>query len=264
MPTTSDLTSPTVGSRFRLPNNPVLILSTGARYLHVESEYPGLTEGDEEDEERLDNFISFFTEEYLQIIVDSHHVITPPAPPVCIPRRPGPPGRTIYDTQMHGFDLVFAASQDSINSSLAALYTTSLRLRKWTYKDTFRAKFRPMTLRLLTSNSALVWVHLQSAAIRIQSSGSKPDNEEYQLSDWGLAFEVDIKVCSQTELTGGVSERHRKTFAFQTHGDREDRVLQHIYLDFERKCYSSLPIYDYILIPHIQRCPVPAHAFDFR
>ena len=56
-------------------------------------------------------------------------------------------------------------------------------------------------------------------------------SSSHEFSDWRLAFEVELKIGSHDELEGVSSEQYKKSTAWEKHGNRSDRELQHIYLD---------------------------------
>lgn len=74
---------------------------------------------------------------------------------------------TIQRTKMCGFDQVVAISQGSLNAQFATLCTSAHGiLHHWHYKEFFSATFRPLTVRLLSNNRAIVWVHLQGGHLK--------------------------------------------------------------------------------------------------
>ena len=52
-----------------------------------------------------------------------------------------------------------------------------------------------------------------------------------EFQNWRLAFEVELKMCTQEELEGSSSPIYKATPAYQKHGTQSDRVLKHVYLD---------------------------------
>ena len=73
---------------------------------------------------------------------------------------------TVQRTKMYGVDQVVAVSQGSLNAQFVTLCATQGVLHLWNYEDFFAATFKPMSLRLLSSNRAIVWVHLQGGHLK--------------------------------------------------------------------------------------------------
>lgn len=64
---------------------------------------------------------------------------------------------------------------------------------------------------------------------------SSARSEQYEFRDWRVAFEVDLKMCSQSELEGATSTTYTSSQQYERHGHMADRELRHIYLDFQRE-----------------------------
>ncbi|KAI0706320.1 hypothetical protein C8Q76DRAFT_818580 [Earliella scabrosa] len=149
--------------------------------------------------------------------------------------------KTIQRTKMFGFDQVVAISQGSINAQLSALsaHMQSIFYR-WKYEDFFEASFKPMSVRLLSHNRAIVWVHSQGGHLKtLQGSVPWDGSMNFQFGEWRLAFEVKLKMCSQTELEATCSDACKKGPAYDKHGSQFDRELHHIYLDLHNAEYLN-------------------------
>ena len=73
----------------------------------------------------------------------------------------------VQRTKMFGFDQVVAISQDSLNAHFATLYTAAQSiLYRWNYDEFFSTTFRPLSVRFLSNNRAIVWVHLHSGHLK--------------------------------------------------------------------------------------------------
>ncbi|KZT65463.1 hypothetical protein DAEQUDRAFT_524238 [Daedalea quercina L-15889] len=143
---------------------------------------------------------------------------------------------------MFGFDQVIAISQSTINAFFESLWTDGQNHRhsdhslvKWRYEEFFNARFKPMTLRLLSNGRAIVWVHLEHGHLKVLKNRLPwSESEKYHFENWHLAFEVDLKKVVHTELH--VSEswtgKYKDSLVYKEHGGREDRILEHITLDF--------------------------------
>lgn len=75
---------------------------------------------------------------------------------------------------IHGFDQVIAISQSTINAFLQSLWSGGQNHRhsdhalvKWHYEEFFNARFKPITLRLLSNGRAIVWVHLEHGHLKV-------------------------------------------------------------------------------------------------
>ena len=77
-------------------------------------------------------------------------------------------------TDLNGFDHVSAVSQAAINAHFKNPWTVAhnskntvdATLARWTYEQYFTSTFQPVTLRLLSKNRALIWVHLQDGWLK--------------------------------------------------------------------------------------------------
>ncbi|CDO76097.1 hypothetical protein BN946_scf184649.g23 [Trametes cinnabarina] len=234
---------------------------SSARYHHGLSKYPDIQEADVQHDHYCNIIVDFFSDEYLQIlrvaryhIIYSHHALVQTVGSVEFTGEaegswgqievsdPGPhsgkvPSRdTIQHAKMYGFDQVVAISQDSINAQFSML--SHALFRTWSYSEAFSATFKPLSMQLLTGNRAIVWVHLASGQLKTLRDG-KPDNEcePYEFKQWRAAFEVELKSCNQAELEGHSSATYKATSAYQKHGNKDDRVLRHIYLDLSSAEY---------------------------
>ncbi|KAL4248925.1 hypothetical protein ABKN59_007566 [Abortiporus biennis] len=144
-------------------------------------------------------------------------------------------------TDMCGFDQITAISQASLNEHFRSLWQVARSGREkslysWKYEEFFEATFKPISLRLLSNGRAIVWVHLQGGFLKtLRNWVPWNESKKYNFEDWSLAFEVNLKMCSHSDVDGVSSDWFKKfeeSYAFKEHGKHEDRVLKHLYLDF--------------------------------
>ncbi|EMD39997.1 hypothetical protein CERSUDRAFT_112242 [Gelatoporia subvermispora B] len=150
----------------------------------------------------------------------------------------------IAKTSMHGFDQVIALSQASIDAHFAGLWASyagksghyAALLAKWQYGEYFSASLKPITVRLLSNNRALISITLESGHSHpLKDRDLEPSaDEKYKFENWRLSFEVELKACKHEDLD--VSEAWQSKFTdsdiWKQHGNVKDRYLRHIYLDF--------------------------------
>ncbi|OSD05189.1 hypothetical protein PYCCODRAFT_1443501 [Trametes coccinea BRFM310] len=143
---------------------------------------------------------------------------------------------TIHHAKMYGFDQVVAISQRSLNVQLSML--SHALLQSWAYGDAFSASFKPLSVRLLSDNRAIVWINLLNGKLKTLRDG-KPRNDapSHEFKNWLVAFEVDLKLCTQAELERHYSSACHESAAYKRHGNKADRHLQHICLDFSTARY---------------------------
>ena len=72
---------------------------------------------------------------------------------------------------MGGFDQVTVISQGSINSHFQQLWQASQAsdessLSKWSYDQFFKATFKPIQVRLLSNERAIIWITLQEGSLK--------------------------------------------------------------------------------------------------
>ncbi|KAI8986088.1 hypothetical protein BD414DRAFT_416881 [Trametes punicea] len=243
---------------------------TNARYHHGLSSFTDVKEDDALANQYCDLIVSFFTEEYLHILHGARYhiiyfhstrvekIVTGPidvaeeaegnwgievvdGSGVMVSSR-----ETIQRTKMYGFDQVVAISQGSINAQLALISHTLFR--SWCYGESFSVTLKPLSLYLLSNNRAIVWVSLTSGKLKTLDDGKPCDNPLHEFKDWRVAFEVELKMCTEAELEGSSSATYKATPAYQKHGHKPDRELKHIYLDFQTAEY----IHDYSQYPDLQ------------
>ncbi|EIW59592.1 uncharacterized protein TRAVEDRAFT_122355 [Trametes versicolor FP-101664 SS1] len=236
---------------------------SNARYHKALSSYPGLDETDDITLDYYDLIIAFFSEEYLQILYNAHyHILYSHDTRWETIRKmrfdsqedsdgswwslelgdsSGVSSReTIQRTKMFGFDQVTAVSQGSLNAQFSA--TSYVAFHSWAFESYFSASYKPFSLHLLSNNRALVWVHLANGNLKTLKDWALWDgSEQYEFRDWRVAFEVDLKMCSQSELEGATSTTYTSSQQFERHGHMADRELRHIYLDFQHAEY----VHDY-------------------
>ncbi|EMD31462.1 hypothetical protein CERSUDRAFT_69274 [Gelatoporia subvermispora B] len=150
----------------------------------------------------------------------------------------------IAKASMHGFDQIIALSQASIDAHFAGLWASYAEksghyasiLAKWQHDEYFSVSLKPITVRLLSHNRALVSIFLSSGYLHpLKGHGvALPVDEVYKFGDWRLSFEVELKTCKHEDLE--VSEDWLSNFTdsdiWRQHGNVTDRYLQHICLDF--------------------------------
>lgn len=75
-------------------------------------------------------------------------------------------------TEMQGFDQIISITQSAINAYFRSIFTaaqsskTETALATWLYDDFFSASFQPISIRLLSHNKAIIWVHLQDGYLK--------------------------------------------------------------------------------------------------
>ncbi|KAI0335832.1 hypothetical protein GY45DRAFT_1239802 [Cubamyces sp. BRFM 1775] len=249
---------------------------TNARYHHGLSTYEGLTSDEALANEYCGAVITFFIEEYLQILHSArYHVIYSHDVRWETVGKPKPDAgdeaegswwtiglgegvsagsqETIQRTKMYGFDQVVAISQGSINLQFSAV--SHAILRTWDFEQSFNATFRPLALHLLSDNRALLWVHMTSGKLKALKDGAPCAEEPLcEFQNWRLAFEVELKMCTQGELECSSSPLYKATPAYQRHGTQSDRILKHVYLDLKNAEY----IHDYSSYADFQTVVRPA------
>ncbi|KAI0667589.1 hypothetical protein C8Q78DRAFT_981541 [Trametes maxima] len=232
---------------------------TNGRYHHPLSQYSGLNKEDELSLEYQEIVIAFFAEEYLSIlqsagyhIIYSHDSRWETIQKIKLNSREDAEGswwklgelgeqsgaawrETIQQTKMYGFDQVIAISQGSINAQFSA--SSHLIFHSWAYENFFSSTFKPLSIHLLSSNKAILWVHLTNGSLKTLREWVPWDGEPYEFRDWRIAFEVELKMCSQEELEGAESTAYKSTFYYEKHGTHADRDLHHIYLDLRHAEY---------------------------
>ncbi|EMD37679.1 hypothetical protein CERSUDRAFT_105605 [Gelatoporia subvermispora B] len=153
----------------------------------------------------------------------------------------------IANTVMHGFDHVIALSQASIDAHFAALWSAYAAksghyasiLGKWQFGEYFSANLRPIMVRLLSNNRALVSFSLESGHSYVLKDHDYDESvsaeEKYNFENWRLSFEVGLKECrhEELELSEAWLSKFTETELWRQHGNLTDRYLKHIYLDFE-------------------------------
>ncbi|KAH9933200.1 uncharacterized protein BXZ73DRAFT_101162 [Epithele typhae] len=218
------------------------------------SHFPGLDEDDAFCGEQTELLVRFFTKEYLRLLKDVHYdvlythdtrweTVHKPLEHPSGGWEVGLPDHSrdsIRHTHMYGFDQVAALSHGSLDAHFASLRKSAHGiLRQWTHDKFFDAKFKPLTVRLLSDNRAIVWVHLKGGVLTTLREWvpSLESDATATFGEWRLAFEVPLKKCSQHELEGFDSVGYRNTMAFQKHGVVEDCELYHICLDLHNADY---------------------------
>ena len=79
---------------------------------------------------------------------------------------------TIESLELQGFDQIITLSQSAINAYFRTVFTaaqasrTETTLATWAYDSFFSASYQPITIRLLSNNKAIVWVHLQEGHLK--------------------------------------------------------------------------------------------------
>ncbi|KAI0356431.1 hypothetical protein OH77DRAFT_1400405 [Trametes cingulata] len=238
---------------------------SNARYHHALSSYPGVDDDDDIALDLREIIVAFFSEEYLQILYNAHYHILYSHDTrwetirkmrfesqeeadgswwsLALGDSSGASSReTIQRTKMFGFDQVVAISQGSLNAQFTALCGLAQNIyRAWSFDSYFSATFKPFSLHLLSDNRALVWVHLASGTLKTLRDWKVWNDEEYDIRDWRMAFEVELKMCRQEELEGAQSPTFMGSPYYRQHGSLPDRELNHIYLDLRHAEY----VHDY-------------------
>ncbi|OCH90224.1 hypothetical protein OBBRIDRAFT_731201 [Obba rivulosa] len=149
----------------------------------------------------------------------------------------------VTKTAMHGFDQVIALSQVSIDSHFANLWSLHAEkaepyapiLAQWDHETFFSATFKPLTVRLLSDNRALITIFLEDCHLNPLRNGASAA-EKYSFKNWRLAFEVALKDCSHEDLIVSDAWRARfaeSEFAKQNAGSQ----FRDIYLDFSEALF---------------------------
>ncbi|PCH38342.1 hypothetical protein WOLCODRAFT_149281 [Wolfiporia cocos MD-104 SS10] len=216
---------------------------------------------DEELESR-ERLVQFFSHDYLDILEDiDFHIIyffdarwagallTPEGPEYGIDSASTVDGQspsgwcaeTIEPASAYGdtggFDHIMTVALSTINehfrqlveSASASANSDYSALVQWTYGAEYHSRFKPLEIRLLSNGRAIVWVRLEAGWLKASSSV----DGEYQFGACQIAFEVALKKGAHDELDvfEAFSKRYRKSLVWKEHGDRDDRTLEHIYLD---------------------------------
>ena len=76
-----------------------------------------------------------------------------------------------WNIDMRGFDQIAITSQGSINFHfqqlwLSAQTSTDPCLCKWYCDQYFKATFKPIQVRLLSNERAIIWIYLQEGSLR--------------------------------------------------------------------------------------------------
>ena len=91
----------------------------------------------------------------------------------------------ITNSNMYGFDQIIALSQTSLNSYFDASFVfaqsakTPLEhvsaLSAWSYEHYFSATFKPITIRLLSEEKAILWFHLEEGHLKMLQNNMPSD-----------------------------------------------------------------------------------------
>ncbi|KAI0826876.1 hypothetical protein BC628DRAFT_226056 [Trametes gibbosa] len=234
-----------------------------AHYHHALSVYPDIDEGDNLAVEYRNTIITFFIEEYLDIlhsagyhILYEHDARWESIKKIKFESQEDSDGswwsldlgdssgvcsrETIQRAKMYGFDQVVAISQGSINTQFTAqcANASSVLFHTWAYEQYFSASFKSPSIQLLSNNRAIIWVTLASGSLKaLRDWVPCTEGDPYEFRDWRIAFEVSLKMCTHAELESAASATFMKTFAYEKHGKYEDRELNHIYLDLRHAEY---------------------------
>ncbi|KZT05942.1 uncharacterized protein LAESUDRAFT_206407 [Laetiporus sulphureus 93-53] len=149
----------------------------------------------------------------------------------------------VTTSDMRDFDQIVAVSQTSLNFAFRESWTAASSkssshfslLANWSYSDSFSVAFKPMTVRLLSNERAILCLHLERGSLKPLKNGlPSEEGENHEFQDWQLAFEVDIKISSR-EGTDEINNIWRTKFAdspaFRQNNNREEWAFRHIYLD---------------------------------
>ncbi|KAH9854755.1 hypothetical protein C2E23DRAFT_726184 [Lenzites betulinus] len=244
---------------------------TNARYHDGLSVYAGI---DEEDEEYRETIIAFFVEEYLEILHGAgyHILYEHDARWESIKKLKfesvedadgswwsldsgdsnGVSSReTIQRAKMYGFDQVVAISQGSINTQFTAQWAnaSATLFHSWAYEQCFSTVFKAPSIQLLSNDRAIIWVSLASGSLKaLRDWAPCSEGDPYEFRDWRIAFEVNLKMCTQSEFEGGASATFVRSLAYERHGKHDNRELNHIYMDLRHAEY----LHEYSTYPDIR------------
>ncbi|KAI0093282.1 hypothetical protein BDY19DRAFT_903047 [Irpex rosettiformis] len=151
---------------------------------------------------------------------------------------------TTTTSDVGAFDVVNAISQAAVNlhfrlsweSSRAKKTAWSSMITKWTHSEVFEATFKPITVRLLSNERAIVVIHMETGYLKVGQDGFDASAESYSFTRWRLAFEVPLCKCHHNEIPGVDASwvsRFQESVAFKEHGKASDREFSHIYANFK-------------------------------
>ncbi|KAI0667298.1 hypothetical protein C8Q78DRAFT_1082416 [Trametes maxima] len=161
----------------------------------------------------------------------------------------------IRTTNLGDFDQVVAVSQESINAYIATLYEKPPTiLKKWQYGHWFEATFARPQIRLLSDKRALFWVNIKQCSFvptdgfNVATLENEDEYDDYdtrelnpenrhKANDTYLAFEVGIQWDSEGQFRCGPGEKTGAYPAIVEHGEKGDRELRRIVLDFDGARY---------------------------
>ncbi|KAI0700948.1 hypothetical protein BC835DRAFT_323570 [Cytidiella melzeri] len=140
------------------------------------------------------------------------------------------------------FDIITAISQSSVNRHFRSAWESartkeaawSGMLKKWTHHELFEATFKPLTIQLLSNDSAIISIRMEEGFLRVGTNGLSADIEQHPFSNWQLGFEVPLLKCQHSQVPGATSmwsSRFENSAAYKEHGIATDRDYQHIYAD---------------------------------
>lgn len=176
--------------------------SAGTHFVHHHCKFPGLDDEEDSDKQTWARVLEFFKGTYFDILerggyqVAYHHDYRlpkhttghfggfPDHPDAGSPISPALGDGGIEGAQdvspwkegsekvdMHGFDQITVISQGSINSHFQQLWLASQTsdessLFKWSYDQYFKATFKPIQVRLLSNERAIIWITLQEGSLK--------------------------------------------------------------------------------------------------
>lgn len=87
----------------------------------------------------------------------------------------------IKESSTSGFDRVMVTAQSALNKFFGFLWSGGKSVKhrdhslvEWKYTDCFEARLLPLTLRLLSNERAIVWVHLEEGSFQLLENPEQP------------------------------------------------------------------------------------------
>ncbi|KAI1790119.1 hypothetical protein LXA43DRAFT_891537 [Ganoderma leucocontextum] len=245
------------------------ILADSARYVSRFSKYPDITE---EHVAARDLLVTFFVEQYFKLVAGTRlqHLVRNVRDEQYVSRstldadgswwmleRDSKFGssaldNTIRHTKMHGFDVVIAISQTSINTQLRSRLSRIRELLRWERSDCC-IEVKSVSVRLLyldqslgpsgivsdaERSRAILTVHVSEGTLTSLVNNYLeliPQDQSYRFGECRLAFEVTLREYEHQDLHN--PNYSPKPYSYPTFG-HDDYLLHHIYLDLENAQHS--------------------------
>ncbi|TBU62384.1 hypothetical protein BD310DRAFT_974549 [Dichomitus squalens] len=235
-----------------------------ARYASRFSNYSDVSE---EHIAARDMLITFFVEQYFKLVAGTRlqHLIRSVRNEVIVTRstvdsdgswwmleRDSKFGSTALDstirhTKMHGFDVVVAISQTSINAQLRTRLSRIQELLRWERSDCL-IEIKSVSVRLvyldeplLTESErsrAIVTVHVSEGSLMSLVNNRlelMPQDQPYRFGECRLAFEVNLRSREHSQLHN--PNYSPKPYSYPLY-EPTDYALHHIYLNLEHAQHS--------------------------